>query len=120
MDELEARIRALSRRAPRAISRVLTFGPLSFDEGKRQAFAGSEMLDLPRRELALFEAFLRVQGIIPKQTLLDALYGTGADIGESAVEVNVSRLRKKLANFGVDIRVRRGLGYELLQRAKGK
>lgn len=118
MDELEARIRALSRRAPRAIKKELSFGALRFTEDQRQAFVGTEQVDLPRRELVLFETFLRMGGVIPKQRLLDALYGTGADMGESAVEVNVSRLRKRLSDFGYDIKVRRGLGYELVENAR--
>ncbi|MDX1781124.1 MAG: response regulator transcription factor [Thalassovita sp.] len=118
MDELEARLRAISRRAPRAIASALTFETLSFDETARQATVNGTVLDLPRRELTLLEALLRANGnVSSKQALLDALYGTGADMEESAVEVIVSRLRKKLASFGYDIRARRGIGYLLAERS---
>ena len=49
--------------------------------------------------------------IVSKQLLLDSLYGTGADVDEPVVEVYVSRLRKRLAPYGVAITVKRGLGY---------
>jgi len=48
---------------------------------------------------------------VSKQLLLDALYGTGADVDEPVVEVYVSRLRKRLNPFGIQITVKRGLGY---------
>lgn len=115
MDELEARLRALSRRAPRALTQGLGWHSLRLDEASRKATVGDHPLDLPRRELALLEAFLRSPGsVIAKQSLLDALYGTGADVEEAAIEVTVSRLRKKLSPHGYDIKARRGLGYELL------
>jgi two-component system OmpR family response regulator len=41
------------------------------------------------------------------------LYGTGSDVDESVVEVYVSRLRKRLKAFGVEISVRRGIGYAM-------
>ena len=46
-----------------------------------------------------------------KVELSARLYGTGADIDENAVELLISRLRKKLAGTGVEIRTLRGIGY---------
>jgi len=69
-------------------------------------------LDIPRREVALFERLLQAEErLVSKQALLDSLYGTGADVDEPVVEVYVSRLRKRLAPHGVQITVKRGLGY---------
>lgn len=112
MEEFAARIRALSRRvaAPALMERRI--GQLVFDPGKRTLKSPSGPLDLPRRELALFEALLTADGrTLSKQTLLDSLYGTGSDVGEEVVEVYVSRLRKRLKPHGIAIRVKRGLGY---------
>jgi DNA-binding response OmpR family regulator len=50
--------------------------------------------------------------------LLERVYGTGADVEESAIEVYVSRLRRRLGKFGVGIQVQRGLGYQLLEQEK--
>lgn len=115
MDELEARLRAMSRRAPIPISRELRFGRLALDPDGRKAEADGSPLDLRRRELALLEAFLRAPGRVKtRQSLLDSVYGAGADVEDNAIEVIVSRLRKKLAPAGLDIKARRGLGYELI------
>ncbi len=112
MDELDARVRALLRRKPREEESVEVLGRLSFDRAGRRLQADGEQLDLPRRELAAFECFLdRTDQIVPKAVLVDHLYGVGADVEDKVVEVYVSRLRKRLAPFGVKFKVARGLGY---------
>ena len=117
MDELEARLRAMSRRAPIPISREMKFGRLAFDPDSRRAEADGMPLDLRRRELALLEAFLRSPGrVVFRHSLLDSIYGAGADVEDNAIEVIVSRLRKKLAPIGLEIKARRGLGYELIDQ----
>ena len=71
-------------------------------------------LDLPRRELALFEFLLAHRGrLIAKDRIADALYGTGTPVEGNAVELLVSRLRRKLDGSGVRIHTARGLGYML-------
>lgn len=112
MDELEARIRALSRRRSMKQISVQTIGPLSFDLGARVLRAGDEVVDLSRRELAAFECLFERHGrLVPKSVLADQIYGVGADVDEKVVEVPISRLRKKLADFGVRIKAARGIGY---------
>lgn len=114
MEELAARIRALARRKGEIASRIRSIGGLQFDSAARQLSGPDGVLDLPRRELAVFEALLNAEGrTVSKQALLDSVYGTGADIDEQVVEVYTSRLRKRLKTFGIEIKVRRGLGYSM-------
>ncbi|MEM8581902.1 MAG: response regulator transcription factor [Pseudomonadota bacterium] len=118
MAELEARIRALGRRQGRELRDVLTLGPLSLDLGARQVSFDGVREPLPRREIAVLEALLTAQGrTVSKTGLLESVYGTGADVEEGAIEVHVSRLRKRLKPYGLAIRVQRGLGYALLPEA---
>lgn len=112
MDEFGARIRALSRRVGDKPKTVTKIGDLEFDQTARMVKSVDGPLDIPRREVALFERLLMAEGrIVSKQLLLDSLYGTGADVDEPVVEVYVSRLRKRLQPFHVQIVVKRGLGY---------
>lgn len=112
MDEFRARIRALSRRTTDSTPQSSNIGNLSYDRSARTISGPNGPLDVPRREVALFERLLLADGrIVSKQVLLDSLYGTGADMDEPVVEVYVSRLRKRLQRFGVKITVKRGLGY---------
>ncbi|MDU8945431.1 response regulator transcription factor [Ovoidimarina sediminis] len=118
MEELEARLRALARRKPREIRNRLTLGPLALDLDARQVEVAGNPLALPRREISVLELLLAAQGrTVPKRDILDHTYGVGADVEESAVEVHVSRLRKRLRPFGLTIAVRRGLGYALTENA---
>lgn len=112
MDELEARIRALSRRKQLDYGNRERIGRIDFDRTARQVKADGQPLDLPRRELAVLECLLDRRGrIVSKAQLMDHVYGIGADVEETTIEPHVSRLRKRLAGHGVSIRTARGLGY---------
>lgn len=112
MAEFGARIRALSRRVTDRPHQGRSIGAVRFDLTGRMIEGPDGPLNIPRREVALFERLLMAEGrIVSKQSLLDSLYGTGADVDEPVVEVYVSRLRKRLQPHGVQIIVKRGLGY---------
>lgn len=114
MDELEARIRALSRRKELEFSAHETIGAISFDRTSRHVTADGETLDIPRKELAVLECLLERRGrIVSKAVLTDHVYGVGADVDNTAVEPHVSRLRRRLTGYGVTIKTARGLGYML-------
>lgn len=114
MSELRARLRALLRRGGAAPIMTLSIGDIEFDTTARQVIGPNGPLDLPRREIALFEALLMAQNrTVSKQTLLDKVYGTGADVDDQVVEVYISRLRRRLKPFGIEIKMQRGLGYSM-------
>jgi two-component system OmpR family response regulator len=114
MDELEARLRALSRRKDLSFADVEKFGDLTFDRNSRQLMNGNQPIDVPRKEIATFECLLESRGrIVSKGQLTTHVYGTGADVDDSVIEPHVSRLRRRLAPFGLQIKTARGLGYML-------
>ncbi len=114
MDELEARIRALSRRKELEYGAKESIGGLEFDRTARQVSVQGEVMDIPRREIAVLECLLERRGrIVPKSQLTDYVYGVGSDVEVSAVEPHVSRLRKRLQDLGIRIKTARGLGYLL-------
>lgn len=114
MEELIARLRALARRRPQVAPELETIGQLVYDRVRRTVLHADRPLDLPRRELALFELLLEHRGrLIEKDRIADALYGTGAPVEGNAVELLISRLRRKIDGTGVTIRTARGLGYML-------
>jgi len=112
MAELEARIRALTRRKEHLQPTVEKIGLLSFQHIDKRLFLGEKELDVARREKMLFEALLDKKGyFVSKSLLADALYGIGSDTYLNAVELSVSRLRKVIRGGGVIIRTARGIGY---------
>lgn len=116
--ELEARVRALSRRSS-GTSRMIQCGSLTFDQTDRCALVNGEMLDLSARELGLLEILLlRAKRLVSKDQLVDHLCGWGEEVSHNAIEVYVHRLRKKLESTGVNIITVRGLGYYLEKPAE--
>ena len=94
----------------------MQIGRLEFDPSARQVIAQGEALDIPRRELSVFECLIEAKGrLVSKSALLDYAYGVGADVEEKVVEVYVSRLRTRLKKHGVAIKSQRGLGYQLVE-----
>ncbi|MCX7560292.1 response regulator transcription factor [Sulfitobacter sp. F26204] len=115
MAELEARVRALLRRRTIPQLQFQEVGMLKYDVAGRQLLDGETEIDLPRREMSVFECLFAAKGrLVSKNTLLDHAYGVGTDVADTVVEVYVSRLRRRLSPFGIQIRTQRGLGYQLL------
>ncbi len=112
--ELEARVRALIRRGVSGGSAKISFGDVVFDTSSRQCTVNDVVLSLSAREVALLELLmLKATKVVSKAKILEHLYSWNEEMSENAVEVSVSRLRKKLNVFGVEIRTIRGLGYLL-------
>jgi two-component system OmpR family response regulator len=74
LSELEARVRALTRRAAGGAQTVLRHGPLALDQVGHTAFLNDRMLDLSARELSLLEILLQRPGrLVSKEQLVDHL-----------------------------------------------
>lgn len=112
--ELEARARALIRRGQGGAEPVIGFGRLQLDTVGRRAWLEGHALELAAREWAALEFLVqRVNRIVSKEQISQALYGWDEDITPNAVEKSISRLRSKLEPAGITIRTVRGLGYYL-------
>jgi two-component system OmpR family response regulator len=114
MPELTARVRALLRRSQAHGGPRVVHGPLTLDTVARRAFLRNEPLELAAREWAVLEVLLaKVEKIVSKEAIIQAVAGWGDDLSPNAIEVYVSRLRSKLEPAGVKIRTVRGFGYML-------
>jgi len=122
LDELEARIQALlRRRSPQAAlppnptaSLTPVFGGLQMDREQGAVYVHGQPLELPPRELALLRALLAKPGhAIAKERLFEVVFAGELDVLPEAIEVVAYRLRKKLADTGVQLVTLRGLGYLL-------
>jgi two-component system OmpR family response regulator len=110
--ELEARVRALIRRANAHASSSIVHGRLTLDTGGRRLHCDGVALELTSREFAVIELLLlRAGRVVTKQQIMDNLYGWDDAYSSNTVEVFVHRLRKKLESTGLDIRTVRGMGY---------
>ena len=116
-EELEARIRALGRRRGGDPMPELAVGTLTLNRSTAEARVGERALDLRRREWSVLEALATRAGqIVPRETLQAEVFGFDEPVGPNAIEVNITRLRGKLAPDGPAIRTIRGVGYLLDDR----
>lgn len=114
LEELEARIRSLTRRQFTQNDVVLICGELSFDTKTRIAAAGGQELSLTRKEIGILEYLLLNQGRpVSQEELLDHVWDNSVDTFSNSIRVHISALRKKLrAALGFDpVRNRIGEGY---------
>ncbi len=117
--ELEARVRALTRRSAAAAPRIAV-GRLVFDTAGRRVLIDERPLDLPARELALLEyLMLRAGKVVAKETLLEHLCSWDEEVSVNALEVYLHRLRKRIEGSGAVIRTLRGVGYCLQAEPPG-
>ena len=112
LSELSARVQAVARRYSGNPNPVFKLGAVEIDQTARILRHDGKAVDLTGREWALVEALLRrPTAVVSKERLEEALYAFGAEVASNAVEVHVSRLRKKLGHDF--IRTLRGVGYRL-------
>lgn len=111
--EVEARLRALVRRSLGTQDQV-QIGGLALDRLARRFALNGHPLDLPAREFeVLWELVTPAGRVVSKRTLSTKLSELEEYLADNALEAFISRLRKKLAGSGVQIRTLRGLGYLL-------
>jgi two-component system OmpR family response regulator len=112
LSELEARVRALTRRSAGRSATLMTHKRLTFDLNGRTACIDGQPLDLSARETSLLEILLsRCGRMISKNQFVDLLSEWGEEVTPNAIEVYVHRLRKKIEPSGARIVTVRGLGY---------
>ncbi|HEY9211554.1 MAG TPA: response regulator transcription factor [Ancylobacter sp.] len=118
--ELLARVRALLRRAPISVDPVLTAGVLSFDPATHEIHCAGATLSLTPRERAVLEILMRNVGrVTHKRGLEEKLSEYDDEASANAIELLLSRLRRKLAPYPTltAIETVRGVGY-LLRETK--
>jgi DNA-binding response OmpR family regulator len=121
LPELEARMRAVTRRAYGAADDNVKLGRLALDSAGQRVMLDGEALELSAGEFRVLEMLMTRSGrVISKEALIQRLYGWDREVRKNAVEIFVHRVRKKLRSAGVNIRTVRGLGYLLEPVMPGK
>jgi DNA-binding response OmpR family regulator len=116
MNELVARVIALSRRGSSIGLTLLRVEDLTMNLVTREVTRGGEKIELPMREFALLEFLMRSPGrVLSKTQLIENVWEWHFDTGTNVVEVYIQRLRKRL-DEGRDVKLIhtvRGVGYVL-------
>ena len=112
LDELTARVRALTRRSAGRAAPLLTHGDLALDPAAHSVTLAGLPVELSSREFSLLQLLLENAGrVLTRSQLEQSLYGWRDEPDSNALEVHIHHLRKKL---GSDlIRTLRGVGYTI-------
>jgi DNA-binding response OmpR family regulator len=114
LQELMARTRALLRRRPPRGSAQLTVGDLRLNPDTREVVRGERQLELTAREFELLEYLMRNERlVIPRQRLLEEVWGYDPLALTNTIDVFISNLRHKLEADGESriLHTKRGAGY---------
>jgi two-component system response regulator QseB len=110
LNELSARIRALTRRSQGRAETIIQYKNINLDPASHSVYMDGALVNLPRREFALLQKLLENCGqVLSREQLMQSIYGWVEEVESNTLEVHIHYLRKKLnANF---IRTIRGVGY---------
>ena len=112
LDELSARIRALTRRSAGRAAPLLTHGELAVDLAAHRVTLAGQEIELSSREYSLLQMLLENAGRVLTRTQLEqSVYGWRDEPDSNALEVHIHHLRRKLG--GELIRTLRGVGYTI-------
>lgn len=110
--ELEARLRALIRRTGGQTTSTIAAGNIEVDLAGLNVVVGGRPLDLGRREFRLLEILVtNLNKVVPKERLMNQLFNFDEAVSINALELHISRLRRKLEGADIEIGTVRGVGY---------
>jgi DNA-binding response OmpR family regulator len=113
--ELQARLRALSRRGQPSDNEVLESGALTLDPAARELRVNGVVVEMTGTELALLEHLMQNAGVVlSRDQLREHVWGDGPEPTSNVVDIYVHYVRRKLKSAGLTedpIRTVRGLGY---------
>ncbi len=120
--ELLARVRALLRRTESYTPDLLSYKDLSLDRNSYRLSCGNQSVNLGNKGFQMMEMLMRNPGsVISVEQFMEHIWGWDTEVEINVVWVNISQLRKKLADLGTraEIRVHRGTGYSLEKKDNG-
>jgi DNA-binding response OmpR family regulator len=118
---LLARIRALIRRGPVGGPAQLQVGTLRLDPAAHEVFQGAERITLTRTEFNLLELLMRRVGqVVPRTTLIEAVWGYNREIESNTLDAFIRLLRTKLEGKDAPklIQTVRGVGYAIREETQ--
>ena len=114
--EVVARVKAVLNRAVRQPQHkegeIIGYGGLVLDLGKKTTMVDGESVSLTKTEFELLGLLLKHRGqVFSRQQIFDAVWPEDVVVSERTVDVNITRMRKKIGKYGNHIVSRQGFGY---------
>ncbi|MBE8949564.1 MAG: response regulator transcription factor [Quinella sp. 3Q1] len=116
-DELLARLRALGRRSTQKIQQeVIEIGDFTLNRTTKILKKHDQVIQLSPREFQIFDLLAQNLGVVvPRDIILDRIWGLERDITSNNIDSYMKILRKKLMEVdgSISIKTVRGIGYRL-------
>jgi two-component system response regulator TctD len=110
--ELEARMRAVVRRHSGTPTSKIAIGNVTVDIAAQSVTVAGEGIELTRREFRLLELLVPHPGkVVPRERLMDQLFGYESAVNPNALEIYISRIRRRLRHSSLRIETVWGVGY---------
>ena len=111
-----ARVKAVLRRTAesneRKTSDVLTYGTLELDTKRIKASIDGQEIPLTKKEFEILKLLLENRGnVFSREEILSRIWKDEAYVLDRTIDVNITRLRKKISPYGKNIVTRLGFGY---------
>jgi len=116
VNELTARVKAVLKRSDRekvsAKSTILNFNGIELDTVRKRIIINEQRIELTKKEYEILKMLLENQGsVFSREDMLNRIWGQKVIVTERTVDVNITRLRTKLGQFGSCVRNKTGYGY---------
>jgi DNA-binding response OmpR family regulator len=114
--ELQARVKAVLKRVKTApsesSSKLLKVGELTIDLETKRLILGSKKIDLTRKEYEIISLLAKTPGrIFSREEILRRIWASDVIVTDRTVDVNMTRIRRKMEEYGTYIRNKPGFGY---------
>lgn len=115
VNELTARVKAVLKRSNKVSTKkqeILKFGPIKIDISRKRLVINKVKIDLTRKEYEILKLLLENQStVFSREDILVKIWGTGIVVTDRTVDVNITRLRTKLGEYGQCLKNKTGYGY---------
>jgi DNA-binding response OmpR family regulator len=115
VNELTARIKAVLKRSEKEKNKmqsVVKFGDIELDTMRKRVIINDEKVDLTKKEYEILKLLLENQvRVFSREDLLKRVWGSEVIVTERTVDVNITRLRSKLGDYGRFLKNKTGYGY---------
>jgi DNA-binding response OmpR family regulator len=115
VNELSARVKAVLKRTHQESTKpapIIKFRDIELDTVRKRLIINDEKVELTRKEYEILRTLLDNQGkVFSREDILDIVWGKDVIVSERTIDVNITRLRSKLGQYGPCLRNKTGYGY---------
>lgn len=115
VNELMARVKAVLKRSDAAVSKdngIVSHGNIEFDNTRKRVLIDGEPVDLTRKEFEILELLVGSNGkVFSREDILQRIWGNDVIVTDRTVDVNITRIRNKLGEYGTCLKNKTGYGY---------